>query len=388
MKKHFKSISLCILIAVGFSSCTTDDNSLDPTNLGGYAHLTDRKISVFDTNADLNLNIITNSGVTVTAVEIQQDGAVIANATISGETASFNSSTLLPASGNEFVFIDDDDVSHQTGSFPLFISSTLSNGKTAGDPATVSVVDAISFDENPGSVMFMDSTTTILSYETFTHSAIIDDVTLFWKKNKLGTYAESDLVLDVDGEEFNLADIDYDAFDAKANDTIYYKFVATSGTLSQEIVAKIAILPQSFGAATNATLSPEAGMNEFNLGSGEYAIEGETGEMSFTDPSGFGLAVDFVKATVPTGMTAEEYFNNTDLMVAEAAYNAGTKLTSVDNVSDGDVYIYKATRTITDEDEVESDLVFYGIIKIDNTIVVNGTANSFEFKYAEGTIIR
>jgi hypothetical protein len=383
MKKHFKSISLCILIAVGFSSCETDDNSLPPTDLGGYAHLTDRTISLFDTNADLNLNLITKSGVTVDAVEIQQDGAVIANAVVSGETASFNSSTL-----GEFVFLDDDDVEQPTGSFPVFVSSTLSNGKTSGDPFTINVVDAISFDEKPGSVKFMDSTTTILSYETFTHSAIIDAVTLSWKKNKAGTYTESDLVLDVDGDEINLADIDYTAFDAKVNDTLYYKFVAKSGALKQEIVAKIAILPQSFGAATNATLSPEAGMNEFNLGSGEYAIEGETGEMSFTAPSGFGLAVDFVKATVPTGMTAEEYFNNTDLMVAEAAYEEGTKITSVDNVSDGDVYIYKVTRTITDEDEVEADFVFYGIIKIDNTIVVNGTANSFEFKYAEGTIIR
>lgn len=386
MKKHFKSISLCILIAVGFSSCETDDNSLDPTNLGGYVHLKDRTISLFDTSADLKLNLITNAGVTVESIEILQDslsGEFLGNAVVSGETASFNSAIL-----GEFVFIDEDTVAQPTGSFSIFISSTLSNGKTTGDPATINVVDAISFDEEPESVKFMDSTTTILSYETFTHSAIIDDVTLFWKKNKLGTYAESDLVLDVDGEEFNLADIDYDAFDAKANDTIYYKFVATSGTLSQEIVAKIAILPQSFEAATEATLSPAAGMNEFNLGSGEYAIEGETGEMSFKAPSGFDLAFDFVKVTVPAGMTAEEYFNDTDLMVAEAAYNAGTKLTSVDNVSDGDVYIYKVTRTITDEDEVESDLVFYGIIKIDNTIVVNGTANSFEFKYAEGTIIR
>jgi hypothetical protein len=387
MKKHFKSISLCILIAVGFSSCETDDNSLPPTDLGGYAHLTDRTISLFDTNADLNLDLITNSGVTVTAVEILEDsldGAVIANAVVSGETASFNSSTL-----GEFVFIDDDSVAQPTGSFPIFISSTLSNGKMAGDPATISVVDAISFDEDsPESVKFMDSTTTILSYSTFTHSATIDNVILSWKKNEAGTYMESDLVLDVDGDEINLADIDYDAFDAGANDTIYYKFVANSGDLSQEIVAEIAILPQSFGAATDATLSPDAGMNEYNLGSGEYAIEGDTGEISFNEPSGFALAYDFVKVTVPMGMTAEEYFNNTDLMVAEAAYEAGTKITSVDNVSDGDVFIYKVTRTITDEDEVDADFDFYGIIKIDNTIVVNGTENSFEFKYAEGTIIR
>jgi hypothetical protein len=383
MKKHFKSISLCILIAVGFSSCETDDSSLPPTELGGYVHLTDRTISLFDTNADLNLNLLTNSGVTVTAVDILQDDAVIATAVISGETASFNSSKL-----GEFVFLDDDDEEQPTGSFHVFVSSTLSNGKMAGDPFTINVVDAISFDEKPGSVKFMDSTTTILSYETFTHSATIDDVTLFWKKNEAGTYVKSDSVLDVDGEEFNLADIDYDAYDAKANDTLYYKFVAKSGALSQEIVAKIEILPQSFGAATNATLSPDAGMNEFNLGSGEYAIEGETGEMSFKDPSGFDLAFDFVKATVPAGMTAEEYFNDTDLMVAEAAYNAGAKITSVANVSNDDVYIYKITRTITDEDEVDADFVFYGIIKIDNTIVVNGTENSFEFKYAEGTIIR
>jgi hypothetical protein len=381
MKKHFKSISLCILIAVGFSSCTTDDNSVDPTNLGGYAHLTTRKISVFDTNAALNLNLLSASGVTVDAVEIHKgslSGAVIANAVVSGETASFNSSTL-----GEFVFIDDDEVAHATGSFPLFISSTLSNGKTAGDPASISVVDAISFDEEPGSIKFMDSTTTILSYTTFTRSATIDDVILFWKKNKAGTYAESDLVLDVDGDEINLGDIDYDAFDAKVNDTLYYKFVANSGALSQEIVAKIAILPQSFGAATNATLSAAAGKNEYNLGTGKYALAGETGEISFKDPSGFELAVDFVQVTVPSGMTAEEYFNGTDLMVAEAAYNNGTKSTSDDNVSNGDVYIYKVTR----QNEDEEDLVYYGIIKIGNTIVVNET-NSFEFKYAEGTIVR
>jgi hypothetical protein len=190
-------------------------------------------------------------------------------------------------------------------------------------------------------------------------------------------------------DEINLADMDYAAFNAGANDTIYYKFVANSGALSQEIVAKIAILPQSFGAATEATLPSAAGMNEYNLGSGEYAIEGETGEMSFTAPSGFELtSADFVKVIVPVGMTAEEYFNGTDLMMAEAAYEAGTKLTSVDNVSKNDVYIYKITRTITDEDDVDADVVYYGIIHIGNTVVVNGTANSFEFKYAEGTIIR
>jgi hypothetical protein len=386
MKKHFKSISLCILIAVGFSSCETDDNSLPPTELGGYVHLSDRTISLFDTNADLNLNLITKSGVTVTAVDILEDslsGAAITTATVSGETASFNSSTL-----GEFVFLDDDDEEQPTGSFHVFVSSTLSNGKMTGDPFTINVVDAISFDEKPGSVKFMDSTTTILSYETFTHSATIDDVTLYMKKNDAGTYPEMGMALDVEGDEINLADIDYAEFDTKPNDTLYYKFVATSGDLSQEIVAKIAILPQSFGAATNATLSPDAGMTEFNLGSGEFAIEGETGEMSFKAPSGFELAVDFVKATLPTGMTAEAYFNNTDLMVAEAAYIAGTKETSVDNVSNGDVYIYKVTRTITDEDEVAADFVFYGIIKVDNTIVVNGNENSFEFKYAEGTIIR
>ncbi len=368
MKKHFKSISLCLLIAVGLSSCTPDDNSLDPTDIGGYAHLTTRSISVFDTNANLNLNLFTKEGVTVDAIEILQDGAVIANAVVSGETASFNTSTLGAL---------------ETGSIPLFISSSLSNGKTAGDPASISVVDAISFDEEPESVKFMDTTTTILSYETFTRAATIDDVTLFWKKNDAGTYVESSMVLDVDGDEINLGDIDYTEYDAKVNDTLYYKFVANSGALSQEIETKIAILPQTFGAATNATLSADAGMKEYNLGSGAYAPAGETGEMSFIDPSGFELAVDFVEVTVPAGMTAEEYFNNTDLMVAEAAFNSGTKITSVNDVSNGDVYIYEITR----QNEDGEDLVYYGIIKIGNTIVVNGI-NSFEFEYAEGTIIR
>lgn len=373
MKKHFKSISLCLLVAVGFSSCSTDDNSIEPTDLGGYAHLTDRKISVFDTNASLNLDLLTDSDVTVDAIEIMQDGAVIANATVSGETASFNSSTLGEL---------------EKGSIPIFISSTLSNGKKAGDPASISVVDAISFVDTdktplPGSVKFMDSTTTMLAYKTYTRSATIDNVTLFWKKNDTGTYVESDMVLDVKGDEINLGNIDYDKFDAEVNDTLYYKFVANSGALSQEIETTIVILPQTFGESTSATLSADAGMNEYNLGSGDYAEAGETGEMSFTDPSGFDLTVDFVKVAVPTGMTSAEYFNNTDLMVAEAAFNAGTKITSVDDVSKGDVYIYKTTR----QSEDDEDMIYYGIIKIGDIIIVNGT-KSFEFEYAEGNIIR
>jgi len=383
MKKHFKSISLCILIAVGFSSCTKEDNRLDPTDVGGYASLTDRTISVFDTNAELNLNLFSKSGVSVDAVEIQQDGAVIANAVVSGETATFNSSSL-----GAFVFVDEDTISHDTGDFPLFISSTLSNGNKAGDPATISVVDAISFDEEPESVKFMDSTTTILSYTTFTQSAVIDSVTLYMKKNEAGTYTMSDLALDVEGDEINLADIDYAALNAKPNDTLYYKFVASSGSLNQAIVAKIAILPQSFGAATNAILSTTTGMNEYNLDSGEYAIAGETGEIRFKDPSGFELANDFVKVTDLMGMTPEEYFNNSDLMMAESAYDSGAKVSSVANVNEGDIFVYKITRQITNEDDVVEDFVFYGIIKVDSTTVVNGTVNSFNFKYAEGTIVR
>jgi hypothetical protein len=383
MKKNIKYISLCLLVAIGLISCEADDSFKDePVDLQGYVHLLDRSITSFDENEDLELKLITTSGVTVDKVEILKGDSPIADATISGEIATFNVS-LLGAPD-----VDEDGESLE--SYALKVRSTLSNGKTALNSVTINVVAAISIDDKPSSIKLQDTTKAIVEYSTFTSHATIDDVTLMWKKNVDGTYVAKDLDLDVDGEKIDIAKLDYSQFNLMVNDTVYFKFTAESALLTESAVAKVAISAQKVEASNSAVLANNDQMSLFHLGDAEY-VDAD-GEIKFKETFGFETlnGIDFVKVTLPQDMSASDYFDNGDLLKAEQAYLTGNKLTSVSTVSKGDVFVYKTTRTIVAEEEGESDvtLVYYGIIKIGNVTVTNDTANSFEFDYAEGTIIR
>ncbi len=378
MKKQFKFLSVLFLATALFSCEGEDEAAIATEEVGAYAYLADRDISIFDISETLTIDLFSNNGVQVESVEVlTEEGSPIATATVSGEAATFSTSTL----GDLEAILNSED----EGSIPVRIVSQLSNGKELNAPATISVHDAIEFDEdNPTNVKFMDSTSSLLGYSTFTHAATIDNVSLFWKKNADGTYADTGAVLDTEEDAIDLADIDYDAYGLAINDTLYYKFVAESGTLSQSIEAAIAILPQTFGESHTAVLSSDSSMDSYNLGDGEYTDENV--EIKFLNPSGFETTsgIDFVQVTIPQGMTASEYVAEANLFTAETEYNDGTKLTSDDEVIMDEVYFYKVTR----ENEDEVNITYYGIIKIGDTTVTNGVVTSFEFEYAEGTIIR
>lgn len=378
MKKQFKFLSVLFLATALFSCEGDDETAIATEEVGAYSYLVNRNISIFDTDETLNIDLFTSNGVQVESIEIiTAEGSPITTGTISGETATFSTSTL----GDLEAILNSED----EGSISVRIVSQLSNGKELNDPATITVYDAIELDEDyPTAVKFMDSTSTKLGYSIFTYAAPIDNVSLFWKKNADGTYADTGATLDTEEDQIDLADIDYDAYDLAINDTLYYKFVVESGTMSQELETEIAILPQTFGDSHTAVLSSEASMDSYDLGNSEYSDE--NGEIKFMAPSGFETTsgIDFVKVTLPQGMTASEYVAATNLFDAEMEYNDGIKLTSDLVVSMGDVYIYKVTR----ENEDGVDLTYYGIIKIGDTTLTNGVVSSFEFEYAEGTIIR
>lgn len=373
MKKNIKLLSLCFLVAAGFSSCepAEDDIRDEPRDLGGYAYLTDRTISAFDENEDLMIDLFTAEGVEVESIEILQDGEVIGNATISGETASFNASIFgdLEAGTSE----------------SIRLRSTLSNGNIAEDPFTIDVVDGITVDEAPDTVKFMDTTTAIVSYSTFADYATIDNVSLFFKKNSDGEYTLVTDDLDVAGGEVNLGDFDYLANDVAPGDTIYYQFVAESGELMDEAVAVIPVVEQDFGQTMSASLSNDPAMDSYFLGTGEY-VPNEEAELLFMSPMGFEteMGLDFVQATVPADMTPMQFVEATDLMEAENIYMDGTPMTSVENVEAGDVFVYRVVR----QNEDGEDVVFYGIIRIGDVTVTNASDESFEFEYTEGTILR
>jgi hypothetical protein len=380
MKKYIKPLGLSLIIAFGFASCETEDDGFnyDLTDLGGYATLSDNSITRFDRNSDLSIKLFTAESVSVESVEIVQGGSVVGNATVSGETATFNSSIL-----GEYTFPDDDGVDQETGSFPINIRTTYSNGNVTNDPFSVAVGKAISLEDNP-SATTMDSLSSVeLGYDVSTFSAGVDMVTLELKKNSEGTYVNSDTDLSTDGASVKLSETNYADLDLGVNDTLYYRFTANSGSISDVVSSQVAITPKAFQNSNSVTLSKDLGINQLNLQTGAISADGVAGaDIRFMEPTGFevidGSGASFVKAENDFDM------ENADVLSTKAAFEDGDMVTSATNLEDGDVFIYKDTRDIEDEDGNVETEDFYGTFKIGNVTSVNGNVVSFDIEYSDG----
>lgn len=381
MKKYLKYISFCFLAGVGLSSCDSDDNGYreDPINLGGFTYLVDRSISNLDDNADLELRVFSNEGVEVESIEILQEGSSIATANISGETATFNSAALGT--------LDPD-----ADAFSIRVRSQLSNGRTAEDPASISVGHAIQID-GVEQIRYLDPTSsdeTILGYSIDVHSAAIDDFMLEWKRGEEGTFAEeTNITLDPAGGEIDLAELDYDAYGLQPGDTLFYRFTATSGSLTDQVVTSTVVVPQDFESSQEGNISNNPGMSQFSFATGEnFAEDSDEGEIIFTDPSGFGAVnasdVEFVEIT----SDPQTFYEEADLMDARDAFNSSlTTQTAVTDVESGEVYVYRITRQIEDEEGTFETVTFYGILQIGDVTTINESDVNFNIEFAEGVIV-
>ncbi|MGA9326425.1 MAG: hypothetical protein WBV47_10280 [Salegentibacter sp.] len=379
MKKYFKYLSFGLLAAISLSSCDAEDDLPQSTDVGGYSYLSQRSITAFDTNADLNINIFTAQGVTAQSIEVMQDGQVIGTANISGESATFNTSNL-------------DSVATGKDSWPVKLKTTFSNGNVSEDSFTISAADVITIDgDNPSEVTLDSLSTVSLSYDTFTRSATIDDMSLWLKKNSDGTYTDSGVDVSADGGTINLSSTNYDQLNLEVNDTLYYQFNANSGSLSASAESYITIVPKAFTSSNSATLSSDPGMNQLNLQSGEITADGDAnGEIAYLAPAGFTVVNNADISFVPA---PSDYFDNADVLSAkqlfEAGATSGTEVTSVTNVAQGDTYVYKATRAVMDEDgnPTGETTVVYGVIKVENvtTTTTNGnTVTTLDLSVSEG----
>ncbi|WP_373057134.1 hypothetical protein [Zunongwangia sp. H14] len=383
--KNLKFWGLCLFIAIGLASCENEDDYLEDhyKYIGGYAKLTDRSLSRFDTDEDLNIDFITAEGVTAESVEILQDGEVIGTATVSGESATFNSSIL----GN-YEFPDDDGVDEEEGEYDIRIRTTYSNGNFSEDPFTVSVGKVVSLgnagDEysNPTETT-MDSLSSVeLAYEVYTLSAPVDEVTLMFKKNADGTYTNSGVDLSAEGGYIKLSETDYEDLNLMVNDTLYYKVTATSGSMTDVVESMVAITPKAFSTTNSVTLTDDPLLNQLNLSTGEISAESnEEGEIRYMDPVGFEVVND---ADISFVEVESDFFDDADVLSARAAFEAGTPVTSVTNLESGDVYVYKTTRDVEDEDENVETYNFYGVLRISNVTSVDGEVVSYDIEYGEG----
>ncbi|WP_417885990.1 hypothetical protein [Zunongwangia sp.] len=369
MKKNFKYLALSLILTGSLISCDEDGYDRDVVDVGGYASLKDKSLSVFDTNEDLNIDLFTNDGVSVETVEIYKGDSMLGEATINENSASFNSSIL-----GDFAFGEDND---PTGSFSIFIKSYFSNGEFSEDPFSISVDKAVEISEDNKSKTTLDSLDVLsLAYSVSTFSATVDDVTLMLKKNKAGEYTNSN-ASDIETEEGTvvLGDTNYDELNLQKNDTLYYKFIATSGELTDEAESYTVVEPKAFdNMYSEVSFSGEADNSQFDFATAEAS---SSGDIQFVTPAGFtvveGSNIQFVQIE-------DDSYETEDLLSTRDLYNAGTKTTSANNLEQGDTFVYKVTRDI---DGTETD--FYGIMEVQNIIELNGVM-SIEFKYSEGML--
>ncbi len=393
MKNKIKYLALLFLV-IAIYSCDDDDGKIEYYDLGANAIMEDTEISRLDQDVDLSIDLITVDGVSVNSIEVYEDDVKITDAIISDSKATFNSSVLLP-----FLFDDGDgNITEPTGAFDLSMLSALSNGKFIDNDFSIDVVNAITMDDELESVKYLDTTTQEISYSTFTAYATIDEVIVKWKKNKAGTYVEdTNKTLSTVRDTIGLDELDYiNDYGLAINDTLYYKFIAKSGVLTDEAITSIAILTQDMNTSVSADLSSSTDddMNIYNFETGNR----EDAEIEY-DSNGFKIsgstALSFVKFS-PTSV--DEYFAAGDLFDAEMDFNAGSQQTSFSSVNVDDIFVYKITRDILQEDDDDDDtndvfvtVVFYGILKIDAVTEVttnSGIDTKIGFEFKEGTIIR
>ena len=399
MKKYITNISL-LAILVSFASCT-QDNELAMFEAGGNTVLKDKKISRLDTNSDINITVIAKDGVTVSSLEIYRNssdpkkpigitlGEKVADATVSGDIATFSSSKLT----NDPNFASNKSTS--SGTIALIFVTTYSNGSKTTNPYTLTVARGIEWkvlDEDGvpvtkttsgvTDIKYLDNTTgtNVLRYGTYKKYAntVIDAVTVQWKKNKLGTYSVGDASFPKDKGEIDLGELDYAAYGLGINDTIYYKISVKAGTQTDYITTAIAIGTQDFGASSSATLSNDLTANKFSFETGlNYEdTNSAAAEAAFASPFGLSKSGATLLSFVKSSTTDYE---NSDLFTAEEDFMSGTAVTSLTGLTKDDVIIYKIVR---------EDITYYGLIKIgDLTSINSGTTQTFNFKYKEGTIL-
>ena len=159
MKNYIKQFLLIAVLAIGFTSCESDDDyKIAELSVGGNVILTTTSIKRVDTNVDVNLKIITKSGVTASKIEIYNNiasatptpaiptapvklGSKIVDATIVEPTkAKFSSSVLT--TGGVFNYPElTSGTAAQIGTIPvqLAIVTTYSDGTTTNNPYVLTV---------------------------------------------------------------------------------------------------------------------------------------------------------------------------------------------------------------------------------------------------------
>lgn len=72
-----------------------------------------------------------------------------------------------------------------------------------------------------------------------TVGALVDAIDLEWKVGSEGTYTADDAELGLEGGSINVSSLDRDVYNLSAGDTLYYRFTASAGDLTDQVSTSV-----------------------------------------------------------------------------------------------------------------------------------------------------
>ncbi|HEU4789473.1 MAG TPA: hypothetical protein VFS71_07295 [Flavobacterium sp.] len=422
MKKYIKQIVALALI-VSFASCSPDDEKVDMLSAGGSA-VAPGSISRLDTNVPLTVKLKLKEGVTVTKVEIYRNiaanstaaiilGDKVSDATVvtvdnANATATYSSSTLgsfdvFPVTGADGKVT----LTGKTGTFPLAIKSTFSDGTVTTTPYVQTVGKGIVWkdaDANTistsgvSSFKLNDPTPVKISFAPVKKTATtLTSIVGTWTKTTAdGTVTTGNLPGTIDAtiapKTIDIAAIPYSTYGGLvAGDVIVYKFTVTAGTQTDSISTKVTVADQVFGGSSTGSLSQDLSMNQFSFATAKtYASDSSEGEIVFNPEFGFAKAGDTrIEFVENSGLV----YDDANLFDAEIAFNAGTPVTTLtEDLFIDSVVLYKVTRNVnlgTKDEPDFQDVTYYGLLKVtDLSLSSSELIQGFKFTYKEGELVQ
>lgn len=395
MKTLTRNILITIFIISILSCSSDDDRGVTGVSAGIAVKLVDTEITVFDINKDLKIDINSFTNAQVTNLDVYKGEAKIADAVISGNTATFNSSSLLP-----FVFPSEEEgETVSSGNFDLDLVYDISGGNipSAITAQKLSVAKVINLTDKVSSIKFKDSSSTnLIKYVTSTAGAKIDDIVVTWRKGETGTETDISTGFSIDKGTIDLKNKEYIAYGLTKGDVLIYSFTVSSGALTDKVEAKIEIVPQPFNGGVSGNLNSDLSKNQISLLTGSNSIDDAfAGDIHFVGPQGFGainntvggdnyvVDIQFVKLAI-TG--ADDYKEYNDVEQAKADFDAGTPSTSVQVMKD-EIYVYKIVRNIGTKDAPILKNHYGAILVGDITVINAGTNVDIALIFKENSII-
>lgn len=367
LMKKYNFLLIVIFVSVTIS-CEDDDK-------------TDRALELIEQSVDLDISpksISTFDTRQVFAIAANPEGSnSISSVDLSLENFDLNDRGARVRQQGQYTPLTTVSISNNTGEV------TLSQDELLLENTSITTYIRLLDDEKNGSVAIIPMTlfnpveasatsdkleaqTTVndtLIYDITTRSAIVDRVEVEQKTFFDGSY---EAVPNPVGGPWSVDEGQYifQGEDFNIMDTVYFRVTAFSGELTANVSnIKVFIDTQRIDEISNSDVVLDVDTNSFNLQTGsivedqEFVFDDENSTLGSSED----VAIEFVK--IPNDATSD-FFKGGDLIRANEIFEAGTKMSVINNFNVEDVFVYRLTREVMDKEITSTGLLRVNQISI------------------------